>query len=160
MTMPKLVHATVCGLLLLGILCFTGCQTADEAHSGHTASITLSGYSRSEIKQAITKAFSNADYTETAPLTFDQPGSAWDTINYGGWSAGRAWVRMRVGILSVAPEKFVLYCDAYVVEGHGEIGTEEEQKFWFPKRDKCKKMLDAVQAVLAKSGKGTAPHSN
>lgn len=137
--------------MLLGLVCLTGCKTTDETHSGQMASVEISGYTRSEIQQAASTVFQAHGYTKMTGLTFEKTGTAWETANYGGWSSSPVWIRMRCKLLSVATRQYVLGCDAFVVEGHGEVGTEIERKFWFSKRSECKALLDEIKTLLKKS---------
>jgi|SRR5690242_13688389 len=147
------IHSLAGWFFLAGLVCLTGCKTTDEAHSGHMASVEISGHTKAEIQQAAATVFKANGYTKTDSLTFEKPGSAWETANYGGWSSNPVWIRIRCELVSAEARQFVLGCDAYVVEGHGEVGTEIERKFWFAKRTECKDILDAIKAELKKSPK-------
>lgn len=135
-------------LFLIGVFCLTGCQTTDQADSGHMASVEISGHPQAEIQKATETAFRANGYRKVGSLTFEKQGSGWETVNYGGWSGSAAWIRMRAQIVYVETGKYALGCNAYVVEGHGEIGTEVERKFLFAKRKECKKILDEAKAAL------------
>ncbi len=137
------------GWLLLAVFCLAGCKTNDEAHSGRMASVVVSGHTREQIQQALAAVFLANGFVKMGDLTFEKPGSAWETANYGGWSSSRVWIRMRTEIVPMATGQFELGCDAFVVEGHGVPGVEVERKFWVAKRTECKKILDAVKAALA-----------
>lgn len=140
-------------LLLIGLACLTGCKTADEAHSGHMVSVEISGHTESEIQQAAAAVFQANGYTKAGVLTFEKAGTSWETANYGGWSADKVWIRMRADISPTETGQYILDCDAYVVEGHGEAGMEIERKFWFAKRTECKQILDKIKATLESSSK-------
>jgi hypothetical protein len=142
------IHSLAGGLVMITLLCLTGCQSADEAHTGHMASVEISGFKRSQIEAAAAQVFKANGYAKVDALTFEKPGSGWETANYGGWSSNPVWIRMRCGLVSTDLRAFTLDCDAYVVEGHGEVGTEMERKFWFAKRGDCKALLDQIKAEL------------
>jgi hypothetical protein len=142
------INSTVGWLFLIGFAGLTGCTTADQARSGYMASVTISGHAKAEIQQATVAAFLANGYVKTDRLTFEKTGSAWDTVNYGGWSASRVWIKVRAEIISMDAYKYTLGCDAYAVQAHGEAGMEMEQKFLFAKRTACKKILDEVKAAL------------
>lgn len=143
-------HRLIGCFFLIALACLTGCKTTDEAHSGNMASVEISGYSKAEILQAVADVFRAKGYTQMDDLTFEKPGSGWETANYGGWSSSRVWIRMRCHLVFIDIRQYALGCDAYVVEGHGEVGTESEQKFWVAKRTECKTLLDDVKAALKK----------
>ena len=136
-------------LILLGFAGLTGCKTDDEAHFGHMASVIIHGPTRAEILQAAAAVFKANGYHETDELTFDKPGTAWETANYGGWSSNKVGVRIRLAIVSEEFGQYKLGGDAYVVEGYGDPGMEVEQTYWFAKRNECKKRLDEIKASLA-----------
>src|SRR6185437_16178850 len=87
-------------LFLLGFVGLTGCKTDDEAHFGHMASVVILGHTRAEILQATATVLKADGYHETDELTFDKPGSAWETANYGGWSSDTVGVRIRFALVS------------------------------------------------------------
>jgi hypothetical protein len=147
-------------LFLLGFASLTGCKTADEAHFGHMASVTISGHTRTEILQATATILKADGYHETDELTFDKPGSAWETANYGGWSSDAVGVRIRFALVSVELGQHKLGCDACIVQGYGQPGMEVEQSYWFAKRTECKKILDAIKASLASAPAGTNARSS
>jgi len=135
-------------IFLVGLVCLTGCQTADQAHSGHMASVEIYGHTEAEIQKATAAAFIENGYYKIGDLTFEKKGSGWETANYGGWSATTVWIRMRAEITTVDSRKYTLGCNVFVVDAHGEAGMETERKFMFAKRSECKKILDEVKAAL------------
>jgi len=149
--MSSRLYSLVGWLILLGFAGLTGCKTDDEAHFGHMASVIISGHDRTEILRAAAAVFKANGYHETDELTFDQPGTAWETANYGGWSSDKVGVRIRLALVSEEFGQHKLGGDAYVVEGYGDPGMEVEQTYWFAKRTECKKMLDEIKASLAKT---------
>jgi hypothetical protein len=135
-------------LFLIGFAGLTGCQTTDQAHSGQAASVVISGHTEAEIQKATVAAFRANGYVKTDTLTFEKKGSAWETVNYGGWSASRVWIKIRAVVVATDIRKYTLGCDAFAVAGHDDPGMETEQPFLFAKRKECKKILDEVKAAL------------
>ena len=146
--MSIIIHFRLIGLLLVSIAVRTGCKTADEAHTGQMASVEISGHSEREIERATATAFRANGFTQTEGLVFEKEGSSWETMNYGGWSTDRVWVRVRANVSPDGNDLFTLACDAFVVQGHGQRGTENEHKFLFAKRSECKQILDQIKASL------------
>lgn len=142
------INSMVGWIFLMGLVCLTGCRTADQADSGHMASVAIYGHTTAEIEQATAAAFIENGYYKIGDLTFEKKGSAWETANYGGWSSDRVWIKVRAELISMDGVKFTLSCDAYVVEGHGHGGVEMERKFTFAKRSECKAILDEIKAAL------------
>ena len=151
------INSTVGWLFLIGLACLTGCKTTDQARSGHMASVEISGHAKAEIEQATVAAFQANGYSKADGLTFEKEGSAWETANYGGWSAKRVWIKVRVEIAFTDTDRYTLGCNAYIVQGHGEFGTEMEQRFLFAKRTECKKILDEAKAALERPIPPSAP---
>jgi hypothetical protein len=146
------INWTVGWMFLIGFVCLTGCTTTDQAGTGLMASVEISGHTEAEIQKATTAAFLAHGYLKTDlktdSLIFEKQGSAWETVNYGGLSGGPAWIKIRVKLVSAETGSHTLGCDAYAVEGHGDVGMEIERKFLFAKRTECKKILDEAKAAL------------
>ena len=140
--------------LLAGIICQTGCQTADQADSGKMASVTISGHTDKEIERAAAGAFSANHYQRVDHLTFEKQGTGWDKAKYGGWSSDPVWIRMRINITSAGTGQSVLACDAYVIVDRNAVGTEEERKLSVAYRSECKKILDQTKAGLDSQSSG------
>jgi hypothetical protein len=148
-------HSPAHWILLVGLVCLTGCKSADEAKSGHMASVMISGHTKKEIQTATTTAFLASGFSKKEALTFEKEGSAWDTANYGGWADGRVWIKVRAEIIFVETNQFKLGCDVYAVQGHGDLGTEMEHKYVFAKKSECKKILDEAKAALGARSSGS-----
>ncbi len=86
---------------------------------------------------------------------FEKQGSTWDTANYGGWTDGQVWIKVRAEIIFVETDQFKLGCDAYAVQGHGDIASEMEHKYVFAKKSECKKILDEAKAALDARSSGS-----
>lgn len=135
-------------IFLIGLVCLTGCKTTDQARSGHMASVEISGHTKNEIQKATVTAFLANGYLKTGGLTFEKKGSTWDTANYGGWFEDQVWIKIRAEIFLADTGKYTLGCNAFAVDGHGEVGMETEHKFLFARRTECKKILDEAKAAL------------
>jgi len=134
---------------LAGFACLTGCQTADQAQSGHMASVEIYGHTEAEIQKATAAAFVRNGYSQIGSLTFEKMGSAWETANYGGWSSDTVWIKVRAKIFYEDSAWHTLGCDAYAVEAHNEGVMQIERKFKFAKRSELKKILREAKAALA-----------
>jgi hypothetical protein len=134
--------------LMAGIACLTGCQSTDQADSGNMASVSISGRTDSEIKQAAAKVFLWDGYQQVNPLTFEKQGTSWDKMAYGGWSSNPVWIRMRINVTPAEAGQSTLACDAYAVVDRGEGSMEEEKKLSVSYRSECKKILDQTMVRL------------
>ncbi len=134
--------------ILTGFAVLTGCQTADQAHSGHMASVEIYGHTEAEIKMATAAAFMENGYYKIGDLIFEKKGSAWETANYGGWSSDSVWIKVRAEIITVDSSKYTLGCNVFAVEAHDEGVMQIERKFVFAKRSEIKKILDEVKTAL------------
>jgi hypothetical protein len=134
--------------LMAGIACLTGCQSTDQADSGNMASVSISGRTDSEIKQAAAKVFLWDGYQQVNPLTFEKQGTSWDKMAYGGWSSNPVWIRMRINVTPAEAGQSTLACDAYAVVDRNEASMEEEKKLSVSYRSECKKILDQVKSRL------------
>ena len=134
--------------LMAGIACLTGCQSTDQADSGNMASVSISGRTDSEIKQAAAKVFLWDGYQQVNPLTFEKQGTSWDKMTYGGWSPNPVWIRMRINVTPAEAGQSTLACDAYAVVDRNEASMEEEKKLSVSYRSECKKILDQTMVRL------------
>lgn len=141
-------NSTLGWICLVGFACLTGCQTADQAHTGHMASVAIYGHTEAEIQKAAAAAFVRNGYTPIGSLTFEKIGWAWETTNYGGWSSDTVWIKVRAKIFTDDSAKYTLGCDAYAVEAHNEGVMQIERKFKFAKRSELKKILREVKVAL------------
>jgi hypothetical protein len=149
--MTRDINRTVGWLFLLGFVWLTGCKSADQANTGHMASVEIYGHTSTEIQKATAAAFSNNGYYQIGELTFEKIGSSWETANYGGWSSDSVWIKVRAEIVTEDSATYTLSCDAYAIEAHGEGIMQIERKFKFAKRKECKKILDEVKRALETS---------
>jgi hypothetical protein len=136
------------GLLVLTCM-LAGCKTTDAAHSGSLASVIVSGHTAEEIQQTTIDIFGWNGYARVTDLIFEKQGSKWDSMNYGSLGGKPVWIKMCVTLTTKGPGWYVLGCDAYVVDGHGEGFMETEQKLKFAKADDCKKILDQIKQRLS-----------
>ena len=134
--------------LLVGVACFTGCRTADQADSGNMASVNISGHTDLEIQRAAAGAFRACGYQQVDRLTFEKQGTVWDKAAYGGWSSNPVWIRMRIHVTSATVGQSVLACDAYAVLDRNEATMEEERKLSVSYRSECIRILDQAKAGL------------
>jgi hypothetical protein len=140
-------HKLIGWMCLAGWVGLTGCRTTDQASTGHMASVEIHGHTEAEIREATTKAFLAGGFVAKDRLTFEKKGSAWDTFNYGGWSADLVRIRVRANIVAPDLDTHILGCDAFIVSGRDDF-METERKPVFAKRSECKKILDAAKAML------------
>ena len=88
------INFTARWIFLVSLACLTGCQTTDQGRTGQMASVEISGHTKSEIHKATVAAFLANGYAKADGLAFEKKGSAWDTLNYGGWSENQAWIKI------------------------------------------------------------------
>jgi len=135
-------------LLLIGVTCLTGCQTADQADSGDMASVEISGHTEAQIQQATAKAFLANGYQQADSQTFEKQGSSWDTVAYNGWSLDAVWIKVKTSVTEMETAKYALACNAFLVTDRHEVIMEQEQKLSVSHRSECKKILDQAKAAL------------
>ena len=135
-------------LLLVGTICLTGCQTADQANSGDMASVEISGHTEAQIQQVTAKVFLANGFQQVDSQTFEKQGSNWDTVAYNGWSLDAVWIKVKTSVTEMELAKYVLACNAFLVTGRHEVAMEQEQKLSFSHRSECKKILDQAKAAL------------
>lgn len=146
--MKKIVHWTTCLLMLVTIFGLTGCHTTDQAHSGDTASVEISGHIEAEIRQAVVAVFLANGYEQANGLTFEKKAAFVETAAYGGWSANAVWIRIRANITCPEQGHYVLGCNVFKVRDRNQGLFEEEQRYTFQKRDECKRLLDQIKTRL------------
>ena len=146
--MKHFVHLVASGLLLLAAFALGGCRTDDQAHSGDMASVMIDGHTAAEIRQTTVAVFLANGFEQAQTLTFEKQASPMQTAAYSGWSIDPIWIRVRANIATLAPGHCILGCDVFKVRDRNKGLLEEEQRFYFQKRDECKKLLDLVKARL------------
>ena len=143
-------------LLLAGLAGLTGCQTADQAHSGDLASVQIPGRTDTEIEQAAARAFLANGYQQVDARTFEKQGTSWDKLAYGGWSSNPVWIRVKLKINSPEAGQTVLGCAAFRVVDRNDVTMEVENEISHSYRAEFKKILDQAKAILDSSpGAGT-----
>ena len=90
--MSSRLYSLVGWLILFGFAGLTGCKTDDEARSGHTASVIISGHTRAEILKATAAVFKTNGYHKADELTFDKPGTYKYVCKDHPWSYGEVIV--------------------------------------------------------------------
>jgi hypothetical protein len=145
--MKQIFYPAALLLMLAGGSFLSGCRTADEARSGHMASVEISGHTAAEIRHMTIKVFLAEGYVQANGLGFEKKASVWDMTAYGGWS-GDVWLRLRAGIHPLEADRYILNCDAYLVQDRNQAAMEMEQKNRYANRSDCKKILDEIKAKL------------
>ena len=146
--MKKILHLTVCSLLLMAAIFMAGCKTADQADTGQLASLQIDGHSEVDILRAMKAVFLADGYIHTHDLIFERKGSTWDSAAYSDIDMGTIWLRIKASVDPVATGGFVIGCDAYMVNAHNQGVMESEQKLSHTKRSECKTILGQSKARL------------
>jgi len=139
--------ALVCfliGCLISGL----SCRSTDEAASSGLASVTISGNTPGQIREAATDVFLRNGYqvarTDPATLVFEKQGSGMSNFAYGNWLGDEPiWMRVKVNIVPAGEMTFRLQCSAYIVRDRGGA-TEEELAVSKVRKGKYKKLLEEV----------------
>lgn len=153
--MKRITFSSAWIALLAGAL--VGCQTTDQASVGSTASLEIVGHTAADIRKATTDAFLANGYQLVSGLTFEKPGSSWDTTAYGGWSGSPVWFRMRATVTSRTVNSYVLACDGYLVEDRNVHLMEVQRKLPRSKRGMCMEILEQAKAQLDAEQTPAAP---
>ncbi len=132
---------------LLSVL--VGCKTTDVAKDGSLASIFINGHSAKEIRETTIEVFKWNGFNQLAGLTFEKQGTKEDTLLFGGLSSGPAWIKIGVHVTPISEDSYILGCDAYAVQDHGDALMETETRLKFAKAGECKKILDQIKQRLS-----------
>lgn len=147
---------TVRCMTLLALLCLVaGCKTTDMANDGSLASTLITGHTETEIQQATIAVFQANGFDQLADLTFEKQGSQRDTVMFGGLDSERVWIKIRVHVSPRGKDRYVLGCDAYAVQNHGDRFIETESRFKFSKGEECLDLLEQIRQQLSRPGPET-----
>ena len=142
----------VLGLLLLACAWTSGCKSGESPRSNAMASVRLHTATTEEVRQAIFDVFQENYYqvgeTNVTRLTFEQPGTRMDKINYGGFFEDSLWRRIKVTISRFGDKAHLVEADAYIVRHYEEGFFEEEQKLYRWNKGRYQDLLDEVAARL------------
>ncbi len=146
-------------LLLAGL--FAGCHTPKGPAADALASVMIVGRTPTAIRATVGQVFRAHDYTVTKTnefqAVFEKQGSTMNTLAHGSWSFEPMWIRVKVVIQSLGLSRYLLRCDAYLVNDHGDLVMEEETKIKKLHRGTYQNLLDEVQAKLEVQPAGATP---
>lgn len=147
--MNQFILATRQIALLALLFVLAGCKTTDVAEDGSLASIFISGHAEEEIQRVTIEVFKWNGFDQLADLTFEKQGTRNDTLMFGGLDSGPVWIKIRVHVKPRGGDRYVLGCDAYAVQNHGDPFIETETRLKFSKADECKDILDQIKTRLS-----------
>ena len=114
------------GLLLaclLPVVLLSACKTTSASGSKVSATTIIQGQSPARILTATKDVFASHGYTVLPAtglsLTFEKKGNAMDSLLYGNWTEG-VYLRAKVTVVELNPEKCAIDCVATYVRGHND----------------------------------------
>lgn len=148
---------TILGCFSLSLACGlfgAGCHLGQPA-SASFASVTISGKSAAEIRDATVAVFRQDGYRASAAgqqLIFEREGSRANTISRDGLVAAQAGaatlVRVRVELVDLGSGSYRLQCQAYMVSSAGDAFFEDEHRLANFRSEPYQDLLDEVAKQL------------
>ena len=145
------------GLLSVSLLCglfSTGCHLGQPA-SASFASVTISGKSPAEIRDATIAVFQEHGYRVFASsqgLTFEKEGTKGNSIAYDGFVGSHygavTIIRVRAELVNLGNGSQRLQCQTYMVSGAGDSFFEEEHRLANFRSGPYQDLLDEVAKRL------------
>jgi hypothetical protein len=155
-TINQSIWAPGAGLsLALQLLFITaGCQSPPGTSSNRLAAIVVNDKPMAQIEDATQSVFREHGYAVAHHLSgdfvFEKKGTEANTLVYGDWSEKGVWVRVKLYIRRLgATQQFLVECDVYMVNDHGDVRFEEEHKLTRMHRSKYQKLLEEIGLRLA-----------
>lgn len=137
------------GLSLQLLSLTTGCQSPAGGKSDRLAAIVVTNRPMSEIEDVTQTVFKENGYQVArhvlGNIVFEKKGTEGNNMVYGDWSENPVWVRIKVFVrrLGSTPQ-FLVDCDVFMVNDHGDVRFEEEHKLTRMHRSKYQKLLDDI----------------
>jgi hypothetical protein len=140
---------------LLSFICVSGgngCHSPDKPASSSFASVTITGNTPGQIRDAAIEVFRADGYKvtqrEPSRLVFEKEGTRMNNVAYGSWVGGTpVWVRVKGSIAPAGEMTHRLQCTAFMVQDFGGP-TEEEIPVTHFHRAPYQKLLDEVAKRL------------
>jgi hypothetical protein len=146
------------GFLSLSLLCglfSTGCSSLGKPASASFASVTISGKSAAEIRDATIAVFQEHGYRVFASsrgLTFEKEGTKGNSIAYDGFVGSHygavTIIRVRAELVNLGNGTQRLQCQTYMVSGAGDSFFEEEHRLANFRSGPYQDLLDEVAKRL------------
>ena len=154
--MKPLVHWMGCLALLLGCgVLGAGCCSLGKPASASFASVSISGKSAGEIRDATIADFRENGYQvfgSSEGLTFEKEGTKGNTLAHEGpfaaYQGAVTIIRVRAALVALGSGVWRLQCQAYMVSGAGDSFFEREDKLADFRSGPYQDMLDAVAKRL------------
>lgn len=141
-------------LMVAGCLAWltTGCKSAPEAATPPMAEVLIRGNTPGQIGRVTTEVFNEKGYQTVEShidrFVFEKPGSAWNTLAYGGWFGGTpVWIRVKVDIVNLGGTLCRLKCQAFWVQDRGS-SVEDETPISKTRRHNYRPLLEEVAKRL------------
>jgi hypothetical protein len=141
-------------VLACGLASF-GCSSMNQPASASFASVTISGKTAAEIRDATVAVFRENEYQVFASsqgLTFEKEGSKLNSISRDGLVGTHygavTIIRVRVALVDLGGGKQRLQCQASMVSGAGDAFTEEEHRLANFRSGPYQDLLDEVAKRL------------
>jgi hypothetical protein len=147
--LKSLSLALACGLV------GGGCSSLNKPASASFASVTISGKSAAEIRDATVAVFVENGYQvfgSSQGLTFEKEGSKANSIAYDGFVRSHygevTIIRVRAQLVDLGNGAKRLQCQTYMVSGAGDAFTEEENRLSNFRSGPYQDLLDEVAKRL------------
>jgi hypothetical protein len=137
------------GLALPLLLGTAGCQVPKGVPSDRLAAIVVTNRPLAAIEEATETVFRENGFATARHLpgefVFEKKGTEGNTLVYGDWSEKAVWVRVKLYIrrLGSTPQ-FLVECDVYMVNDHGDVRFEEEHKLTRMHHGRWQKLLEEI----------------
>jgi hypothetical protein len=135
------------------LLLMMGCRSTEKSPKPF-ASVTITGNTPGQIREAATDVFHSNGYhaSEPAPgkLLFEKRGGAMSNFAYGSWLGDDpVWIRVKALIMPAGEMTYRLQCSAFMVRDRGGA-TEEEVALTRLHHGSYQKLLDEVANRLTR----------
>jgi hypothetical protein len=152
------ILTTLLGSLSLLLMCGltgTGCSSLNKPASASFASVTISGKSAGEIRDATIAVFRENGYQvfgSSRGLTFEKEGSKANSIARDGFVGSHygavTIIRVRAELVDLGNGAQRLQCQASMVSGVGDAFTEDEHRLANYRSGPYQDLLDEVAKRL------------
>lgn len=161
-------HGRACGTVLalmiaFGLLFATGCSSSSDkkAENHRFASVEILRNTPRQIDDMVVQVFRahgyETDRKKWPHSVFEKKANKFNTLEYGTWDDDTPlYERVRVSILPVSDETFMLQCQAFMVTDRG-MALEEEHKLSPRKSKPYQELLDEVAHRLNPGAPSATP---
>jgi hypothetical protein len=134
-------------------LCAAGCQSFKTPAASSLASVTITGRSMADIRQATAKVFADHGFTGTSTsayqFVFEHPGSRMNNLAYASYMFNEmVTVRVEVDLQPQDATTTVLSCNAWLVEDANDPAFEDDHRVRKLRKWPYEELLKDIRAEL------------